>query len=639
MMKVAVPRCLAMACALAASATAARAQGLDFRGAPDDAARQKYIGAGWKAGRDQLRAALVGSYTAQAVSGAGFADWLALHDWLEVLGREGTEDLARLVRLHLWIAQGDGRPTIMSPGVNGPPKDGAENVPLDTALGVVAGDRFQSELMDRFVPKGAKIPAGPIGDALGTEAVAALTSDAPLGRELFQNVAEGDLMSVALPLLLELRKAAGERWTAYTRLAVAMALVYDRPPPEFWPHHQVGQDKVLRQKSTPVERFNFWVQNNEDRKLILDLKKLTVEQAKFVVDAFVPEDELLWAQKNVRLGRTGFDKAFFMIRYDTPRLKANRLDWIAPDYRLETIKKEGGICVDQAYFAMIAGKANGLPTLFFSGQGASGGHGWFGYMRSDDKWEVDCGRYASQNFSVGNALDPQTWDRISDHELAYLASRFRDKPEFLKSQLHLRMARLFEQASDASGQRAAIENAMAACPQNVAAWDAKTALLAADPNAGRELLAHSTAAAKQFITNDDIKVRYQKTVAAVSRKLGDASAADSIERKIITQQKEERADLTVDTAAGRLKEFVAAKQYEEGYKEFRKLIKKLGETGGGNAFQGVVEPFVESLIAAGETKLAEKSLDLAREELRPERGSLLEMAFGSLEEKAGIKKK
>jgi len=612
---------------------------LDFRATPDDAAKKVYLDAGWKVGRERLRSDLLGSYSASAVSNPSFADWIALHDWLEALGRDGTEDLARLVRLHLWITPGEDRPTLTPPGSGSAPADDSKNVPMAMAVSIVSGDRFQSEMLSMFVPAGAKIPQETVGDALGAEAVAAMTSDATLGRELFQNIAEGDLVSVALPLLVEFRAAAGERWSDYTRLAVAMALVYDRPPPAFWPHHQVGQDKILRQKTTPVERFKFWIQNNEDKKLMLDLKKLTVEQAKFVVDAFVPEEELIWAQKNVRLSRTSFEKAFFMIRYDTARLKASKLDWMSPDYRLETIKKEGGICVDQAYFAMIAGKANGLPTLFFSGQGASGGHGWFGYMRSDDKWEVDCGRYASQNYSVGNALDPQTWNRISDHELAYLASRFRDKPEFLKSQLHLRAAQLFEENGDAAGAQTAIENALAACPQNVAAWDAKTALLETQESAGKELLAHASAAAKQFMTNDDIKVRYQKVLASVSRKLGDTSSASSIERKIITQQKDERADLTLDTAAGRLKELTGSKKYDEAYKEFRKLIKKLGETGGGNAFQGVVEPFVESLVAAGESKLAEKSIETAREELRPERGSLLDAAFAALQEKAGIKKK
>lgn len=610
----------------------------DLRTPPDDATRKTYLAAGWKAGREQLRKDLLGAYSSSAVSNPAFADWIALHDWLEALGRGGTEDVARLVRLHLWIAPDEDRPTLMPPGLGMPQKEGARNVPMDIAVSVVEGDRFLSEMLNMFLPKDTKITAQAIGDTLGAEAVATMVADAALGRELFQNAVEGDLMSVALPLLVEFRKAAGERWSDYTRLAVAMALVYDSPPPGFWPHHQVGQDKILRQKTTPVERFNFWIKSNEDKKLMLDLKKLTVEQAKFVVDAFVPEEELTWAQKNVRLSRTTFEKAFFMIRYDTARLKASKLDWMSPDYRMETIKKEGGICVDQAYFAMIAGKANGLPTLFFSGQGASGGHGWFGYMRSDDKWEVDCGRYASQNYSVGNALDPQTWNRISDHELAYLAARFRDKPEFLKSQLHLRVARLFDEAGDAAGARTAIENALVSCPQNVDAWDAKTAMLEAQADAGKELLAHATAAAKQFITNDDIKVRYQRVLAAVSRKLGDTSSAASIERKIITQQKDERADLTLDTAAGRLKELTGSKKYDEAYREFRKIMKKLGETGGGNAFQGIVEPFVDSLIAASETKLAEKSLGTAREELRPERGSLLDAAFQALEEKVGVTK-
>lgn len=624
---------------LSGTAVSIKATPLDFRAAADDAAKKAYLDAGWKAGRERLRSDLLGSYSVSAVSNPSFADWIALHDWLEALGRDGTEDLARLVRLHLWMTPGEDRPTLTPPGSGSAPTDDSKNVPMAMAVSIVGGDRFQSEMLSMFVPAGAKIPQEAVGDALGAGAVAAMTSDAALGRELFQNIAEGDLVSVALPLLAEFREAAGDRWSDYTRFAVAMALVYDRPPPAFWPHHQVGQDKILRQKTTPVERFKFWIQNNEDKKLMLDLKKLTVEQAKFVVDAFVPEEELIWAQKNVRLSRTSFEKAFFMIRYDTARLKASKLDWMSPDYRMETIKKEGGICVDQAYFAMIAGKANGLPTLFFSGQGASGGHGWFGYMRSDDKWEVDCGRYASQNYSVGNALDPQTWNRISDHELAYLASRFRDKPEFLKSQLHLRVAQLFEENGDAAGARTAVENALTACPQNVAAWDAKTSMLEAQEGAGKELLAHASAAAKQFITNDDIKVRYQKVLASVSRKLGDTSSASSIERKIITQQKDERADLTLDTAAGRLKELTGSKKYDEAYKEFRKLIKKLGETGGGNAFQGVVEPFVESLVAAGEGKLAEKSLEMAREELRPERGSLLDAAFAALQEKAGIKKK
>ena len=79
---------------------------------------------------------------------------------------------------------------------------------------------------------------------------------------------------------------------------------------------------------------------------------------------------------------------------------------------------------------MIAGKARGLPTLFFTGQGADGGHAWFGYMKSDNRWELDCGRYKNQNYAVGQALDPQTWLPVSDHELEIHAQGLREGLSF-----------------------------------------------------------------------------------------------------------------------------------------------------------------------------------------------------------------
>ena len=87
---------------------------------------------------------------------------------------------------------------------------------------------------------------------------------------------------------------------------------------------------------------------------------------------------------------------------------------LSPTYTLEDIKNNGGICVDQAYYATILGKGRGIPTLYFHGQGASGGHAWFGYLSHGGKWELDCGRYESQNYPKGYAVDPQTWQRIDD---------------------------------------------------------------------------------------------------------------------------------------------------------------------------------------------------------------------------------
>ena len=34
--------------------------------------------------------------------------------------------------------------------------------------------------------------------------------------------------------------------------------------------------------------------------------------------------------------------------------------------------------MDQAYFISVTGKAKGVPTVLFLGQGRSGGHAWVG---------------------------------------------------------------------------------------------------------------------------------------------------------------------------------------------------------------------------------------------------------------------
>jgi len=77
--------------------------------------------------------------------------------------------------------------------------------------------------------------------------------------------------------------------------------------------------------------------------------------------------------------------------------------------------------VDQAYFSSMAGKAKGIPTLTFVGQGSGGGHAWFGFLKNPGRWETDCGRYENQNYPVGNAIDPQLWKLITDDELGALA--------------------------------------------------------------------------------------------------------------------------------------------------------------------------------------------------------------------------
>ncbi len=329
---------------------------------------------------------------------------------------------------------------------------------------------------------------------------------------------------------------------------------------------------------TVAERFAYWTGANEGKDLLLDIRKLNAGQLKFLIDAPIDPAEFAWARKRVRLSRSEMPKAFSMIRYDRDRLMSQQYSWTEGPYKLDEIYSKGGICVDQAYFASMVGKARGLPTLYFSGQGVDGGHAWFGYMKMDDKWELDCGRYENQNYATGEALDPQTWTPISDHELQFLARRFRDTPLFAASQDDILFAELFL----AAGQTIA-HSALPTVPfpsaRESRCLERKDEGAGKDPGSLPVRRTHLEAAIKQFTNYRDLRVDYQLALAKVAREQGDTAAADALERQAQYQNKNKRSDLSVSIAAGRLSTLVEQKQFDEAFKEYKKQLTSLGKTG------------------------------------------------------------
>lgn len=446
-------------------------------------------------------------------------------------------------------------------------------------------------------------------------------------QDFAQNLSPKDNPSAALKILQDLWRADPAKFWQYSRLALAIALVYDQPVPEGWPHHQVSADALPGPAMTPPQAFAFWVDSAKAGKLYNDPKTLPVDQLKYLVDVFLPADELRWAQKNARFPRGDFGKAFSSITYDHPRLLAGAYVWPRPSYTLAEIKKLGGICVDQAYFAAVAGKANGLPTLYFSGQGDDGGHAWFGYLKGANRWELDCGRYENQNYAVGEAFDPQTGEPINDSELEFLAKPSQRTAGFQQSQADLAMAHRFLQSQQPDKALIAMNCAIAASPDNVTAWKEKTALIPIP--ADRKT--HFEKALNQFPANPEIRAYFQKEMAEWYRQSGDPAKATEWEQKVISQNRNGRSDLSVTAAAAGLASLVKAKQMDEAMKEYRSLLNRLGRNGGGNFFYEIVAPFTEVLLASGDPKSAKRALELARRALQPETGSILDQELRGLE--------
>jgi tetratricopeptide (TPR) repeat protein len=610
--------------------------GLDLGRPPTPADRAKILAEGWQVWRDTLGDALVAGYQPGGPLRPGstgvtsYRSWLLLWRWCDLLSRDQREEMARIVSDHLRLFPGEQNLIFVGPGYT--PQPGGTPPSSDQVRALLDDHDATAHLLRSLLPDDlANLSPGPVSNSLKPEVAAEWVNDEELSRLVFETLSDHDFWPGVVSRLQEIRDANPQKFREYRALAVALAVVYDQKFPSFWPHHQVDPKLVPVAEVPVADRFKFWTESNESGALFFDLRQLSPGQIKFVVDAPVRASELDWARRSVRYQRSEFAKAFDAVVYSSGRMKTGNLEWKTGEYTLENIYHQSGICVDQAYYAMVAGKARGLPTLFFTGQGTDGGHAWFGYMKAENRWELDCGRYRNQNYVVGQALDPQTWLPVSDHELEIRAKGTREGLEFFSSQNDVLMGRLAEGRGNSAKALRAYESAMQVCPQNWAGWVARADYLQRSSAPANVLKAHYEAALRQFATNKDQRVEIELALAQIAKQQGSNQEAENMERQAVAQNKRARSDLSVKVVAQRIKSLLAEGRLDDALAEYRRQVLTLGKTGGGNLFYDLVQPFAADLITAGHTRQAAEALSLARKALKPEGGSLLDSDLRKME--------
>lgn len=448
-------------------------------------------------------------------------------------------------------------------------------------------------------------------------------------RAFCENLLPEDNQAEALALLLQMQQKAPADVQDFPRLAVALALVLDQPFPKRWPHHQVPAATVPTEKVDAVARLKSMAELQRARRYLMDLRDLTVSELKFMVDYPLVESEMEWARKNISAGRNGFGKVFSSIRYDLKRFQFNQLIWPYPSYALGEIQKRGGICVDQAYFAALCGKAKGLPTLFFTGQGDSGGHAWFGYMESLGQWQTDCGRYAQENYPVGSALDPQTWKEISDTELIFFA-KGRERSALSQQAKLLTDFGVTLGKNDGDRWLAA---ALQIQPEFLPAWRFRGMRLQEKNASMEERREFWEAFSKRFARYADLKVEGQEKLLGLAKERGDEKEVTSLTRLIMVQNRLRRFDLGIGAAAAVVSEKISEGKWPEANTAYSKAMRELQGEGGGTLFYGLVQPFVEAALADGQPAIAKGALQEARRLLKPAKDTLVGRSFLELEAK------
>jgi hypothetical protein len=469
------------------------------------------------------------------------------------------------------------------------------------------------------------LPSEPMSRLITPEMSAWMLGDRAFSSAFWGMVSPYDNLPQVLVILRKIREDNPARFKTYTQLALAIALVYDSAPPPSWPHAQVSDKALPRKLMRPWEVFKFLADSDERGVTLHKLGQLTAGDLRFLVDLAAPFSDLLWAQQSMKFTLAQLSKTYDCVRYRQDRIANDQYVWPSESYELSRIYSEGGICVDQAYFATQAGKARGVPTLLFVGEGKDGRHAWFGYLDRGDKWMLDAGRYEEQRFVTGVAYDPQIWGLISDHELKFLTDGFRKLPPYKQSYLHTIFAdlylRLGEKARPAAA--AAARKAVNYERRNAEAWDLLLAANADAPPKAREALLREAALA--LVRYPDLNARYVRELAASLRARGEVSAANFEERSVALKNKGNRADIGIEQAAKLVDEvLLSGASVQQEMAVYRDVLQKYGAGGGTDFYDRVVVPFVTKVASQGHRGEARAALGQARFALKPESGSQLE---------------
>lgn len=475
----------------------------------------------------------------------------------------------------------------------------------------------------------ATLPDEPLGRLVSAETCRWLLNDRAFSETFFGLVTPYDCLPRVIGTLQELRDADARRFAGYTQLALAISLVYDASPPERWPHWQVSTNVLPRRLPGAVDAFRFLTESDQASRTLHRLGTLPATELKFAVDFAAAMPELVWAQRSVKFPLSNLVKSYEAVRYRRDRIDAQAYVWPGERYELAGIYDEGGICVDQAYFATQAGKARGVPTLLFSGAGQDGRHAWFGYLGTGQKWVLDAGRYEEQRYVIGVAIDPQTWMELSDHELTFLSEGFRRLPPYRQSRQHQLFAELYLRLNQNAPAAAAARKAVNYERRNVEAWRVLVAAGAEAPARTREALLREAAHALQRYP--DLNAAFVRELAASMRARGETAAAEFEERSLVRRGRTDgRSDLGVDQAVTTMSGATPPEQV----RVYRQLLQQYGRGAGIDFYDRVTKPLVLEMISANRRGEALQVLAQTRSVLKPELGSQFDREMDDLAAKA-----
>ncbi|MDP6858370.1 MAG: hypothetical protein QF426_00990 [Verrucomicrobiales bacterium] len=431
-----------------------------------------------------------------------------------------------------------------------------------------------------------------------------------------------------IEILSKLIAADEKKFKRHMNLALAIAMVWDEPFPDSWPHPNVNRNDIPISNLDVLSLFNFFVSSHEDGRLKIGLDRLSVRELCFVIDTPVQLNELKYAQQIKLKSVRDLERLYKIIPYDQQRINSEAYVWPHGQYRLIDIGlKKGGICMDQSYFASHAAKAQGIPSILFMGQGRSGGHAWVGFLESRGRWKLNAARWASEKYPVGFAYDPQTWDRISDTQFEFILKSSGDSPSHGKGKIVLSWA-LLNQGSPQFQPLLQVSSKI--MPRSKEPWQMELNYLTEKEANLDEMKIFWSRWIANFKEEKGTKAKGQIELLKILRKLNLESEAVKLSRQIINENRSGRFDLGVTVASDEVFDLQRSKNWDHAHRKYKVTLEQFKSSSGGHLFYNLIDPYVRNCLLDRRMVEASDALILAGKIIKPVKNTILYNDFEKL---------
>jgi hypothetical protein len=239
--------------------------------------------------------------------------------------------------------------------------------------------------------------------------------------EFLLTIRPDDDSRAVLGFLIEAWAANPDHFGKYFPLALACAVVFDRPVSI---SHPIDINESADIKVQPLERYLWYVEKDGKGKLAAPVSRSNARDLVWVVCAPVSTSELEWAIRRMSGSRKNWGSNYGRIEYLMERA-VNGLNPYA-EYSFAEILKHGGTCGDQSYFCVNTARAQGIPAMILVGETDLGGHAWAGLKIDSREWTTGIGRIGG--VSKGQTHHPQTGKSITEQEILQWNDRQQQSP-------------------------------------------------------------------------------------------------------------------------------------------------------------------------------------------------------------------